>query len=161
MVPEGIISIAQIVAEGSILMATLVIAVYTLAVPRVPELREAIFSVSALAKTDAEQKALRKSQEDMILMLDFMVYWSLIVSSLSFIACILAMDAASTALALDGQLTSLPHAEAANFWLVGAMCLLALCFIAVLITMRYAQAIIAIVEKWRKRPPKEFERFRP
>jgi len=160
MVPGGIISIAQIVAEGSALIATLVIAIYTLAAPRIPELREAILSLSALAKIDAEQEALRKSREDIVLMLDLIVYFSLIASSLSFVMCIMAIDAASTALSLDGQPTSLPRVDAANFWLVGAMLLLALSFIVVLLTIRYAQTIIAIVGEWRKRPQKEFERFR-
>lgn len=161
MVPEGIISVAQLVAEADFLIATLAIGIYALVTPRIPELREIIASAIGLAKTEAERKTLNESQKNLMGTLNLMFYGPIMGVSLSFMTCIVAIDAASGALTIEDELTRLPLIEAANFWLVGAILLLALSFLAVLVEMGPAQRIVATAEEWRKRPPKEFERFRP
>jgi len=161
MVPEGIISIAQIVAEASILVATFVIAIYTLVIPRIPDFRDAITVIIALGKTKEEKESLSKTAESVTRALDVMVYFPLVGSSLSFLLCIVSVDTASGALCIDDLTARLLRIEAAALWLLWAIGFLVVSLALVVAGMKYVQDFIALAEKARKLPPKEFERFRP
>jgi hypothetical protein len=188
MVPEGIIDIAQLVAQGSLVSASLVMAIYALVAPRIPEIRRAIMEeettrLQGLRKIIEGPGKERFLEEDVKHIQDEIsarqaylenldqklssaslasfVYWPLLFSAISFPSCLLAVDNATLGAAAGESVVATGFLDFAwnCLFIAGFTC--GVSFLMILVSLGELQKIIDIAEEARKAPPREFERFRP